>query len=1120
LKVRAVIFAIVPALLVAQPPPPRAPGHSTQAQYRAARQLLQQKNWSRAAAIFEELLNRNPGTAEAHVGLGVAQWGLGNRDRALAAFRRAVELSPGSAEARYNIALAFRDFGENQRAMTELESALKLDPGHGGARMMLALLMQQSGQADRAIGHYRIFLKSNPRSAEGHNWLGVALLQKPAVKEAMAEFREAIRLNPRYARAHNNLGSALAETGDIDAAVREFTVGLKYEPADLQLRLNLGMALRTKGDADGAIREFRTVLERYPSVPEVQYQIGQTLRQKGDLEGAAAAFEEALAADPESREAYYGLSQTLKQLASAKQRPPAPKTTSPADEHLQRGREFAARGDAPAARESLLKAVQADPRNAEAWNLLGFTQGRLRELQPALASLTKAVTLRPELADARYNLGVALWYSGDKSQSAAELDEALRFNPAAGEAYAFRGMVYRDAGDVEKARRCLQRALALSPTLPAAYVDLAIVFLRMGRLEHAAGQLEAVLNLPGRTGAAPDTDLAIRELRQALERRPNYAEAHNVLGRLLGAAGAEAGQVIAAFEAAIAIRPEYAEAHNNLGLVYTQTGDDDKAIGAFRAAIRFQPQYAEAHANLGAVLTPTNPALAVDELETAVRLQPASVSANFNLAIAYGLSTEHGALLEIQQLKKVVELDPNFSRARFALGKALVRNGAAAEAIAQLEAAIKLNPDYGEAHYQLGLALTRESRMDEARAALERGRRLIADSQRDQSATLDLSEGRQALASGKFDHAVAKFGQVAKAKPDAAEAHYYLGVALARRGDEAGARTSLLKALDLNPWHAGAKESLDTLAVTAGGEDPEFVAAVERQIRAGQLKEAFDGLSAHLREHPKSSWGWYALGYVQFGQQKIGDAIRSLARSLELNGRDPEAHKVLGRCLMVIGRFDAAQLEFEQAARLNPRSAEVRYNLGKLFSIQDNWARARSEFEHALRLDADYMEAFDGLGFALEALGENDSAVANYRKAIELNEARHAGYSAPYTNLSTFYSRKGSAAEGLEYARKAVRVNTNSDRAWFQLARTEELSGDLNRAAEALSRAIAINPGVASYHYVAGTIFRRLGKHQESRQSFDTFARLQRDSNEVETKRREALREGSRVTGSQDRLNE
>ena len=66
---------------------------------------------------------------------------------------------------------------------------------------------------------------------------------------------------------------------------------------------------------------------------------------------------------------------------------------------------------------------------------------------------------------------------------------------------------------------------------------------------------------------------------------------------------------------------------------------------------------------------------------------------------------------------------------------------------------------------------------------------------------------------------------------------------------------------------------------------------------------------------------------------------------------------MLGRALMVIGRFDAAQVEFEQALRYKPDSAEVHYNLGKLFSIQDNWEPARRQLEAALRLDPSYVQA-------------------------------------------------------------------------------------------------------------------------------------------------------------------
>ena len=108
-------------------------------------------------------------------------------------------------------------------------------------------------------------------------------------------------------------------------------------------------------------------------------------------------------------------------------------------------------------------------------------------------------------------------------------------------------------------------------------------------------------------------------------------------------------------------------------------------------------------------------------------------------------------------------------------------------------------------------------------------------------------------------------------------------------------------------------------------------------------------------------------------------------------------------------------------------------------------------FEAAVRLNPQYMEAHDGLGFALEALHDDAGAIASYQKAIELNEASHAGFASPYVNLSALYNRTGDREAAMEYARKALEVNERSDRALFQLAKAcerEERSGVRRRVAE------------------------------------------------------------------------
>jgi tetratricopeptide (TPR) repeat protein len=273
----------------------------------------------------------------------------------------------------------------------------------------------------------------------------------------------------------------------------------------------------------------------------------------------------------------------------------------------------------------------------------------------------------------------------------------------------------------------------------------------------------------------------------------------------------------------------------------------------------------------------------------------------------------------------------------------------------------------------------------------------------------------------------------------------------------------------------------------------------------------------YVEERTKSSWGWYALGYTYFAQKKIGESIKALAKSLQLDVKNVEAHKILGRNLMIIGRFDAARTEFEQAIRYKPDSAESHYNLGKLFSMQDDWERARKAFEATLRIDSSYLEAVDGLGFALEALGDDAGAVARYQEAIALNEARGGHFAGAHVNLSAYYNRTGDPAKALEYARKAIDLDPSSDRAWFQKARADEHEGRLNDAAAALNEAISRNSRSSSYYYVLAGVYRRLGWMDDSKSALEHYKRLDKESAELEKKRRSVASEAATTPPGRER---
>jgi len=76
---------------------------------------------------------------------------------------------------------------------------------------------------------------------------------------------------------------------------------------------------------------------------------------------------------------------------------------------------------------------------------------------------------------------------------------------------------------------------------------------------------------------------------------------------------------------------------------------------------------------------------------------------------------------KIEQLKQILELDPNDDVARFGLGNAYLETDRYEEAVQEFETVIRLKPDYTAAYRGLGKALEKAGRTEEAKAAYYKG---------------------------------------------------------------------------------------------------------------------------------------------------------------------------------------------------------------------------------------------------------------------------------------------------------------------------------------------------------------------------------------------------------------
>lgn len=83
-------------------------------------------------------------------------------------------------------------------------------------------------------------------------------------------------------------------------------------------------------------------------------------------------------------------------------------------------------------------------------------------------------------------------------------------------------------------------------------------------------------------------------------------------------------------------------------------------------------------------------------------------------------------------------------------------------------------------------------------------------------------------------------------------------------------------------------------------------------------------------------------------------------------------------------RLDDAVAALHQAMKLDPENADLHRELGITFLLAKEWKRAKVEMVEAIRHDQTDADAHNGLGYALEKLGDLDAALNEYRTASNL----------------------------------------------------------------------------------------------------------------------------------------
>ena len=116
-------------------------------------------------------------------------------------------------------------------------------------------------------------------------------------------------------------------------------------------------------------------------------------------------------------------------------------------------------------------------------------------------------------------------------------------------------------------------------------------------------------------------------------------------------------------------------------------------------------------------------------------------------------------------------------------------------------------------------------------------------------------------------------------------------------------------------------------------------------------------------------------------QGKWPEAAAEYRRILDINPLLPGVHARLGRALLANPHPSPEELAqakkaFEEELEIDPRNAGAEYVLGQLAADSSDFASSIRHFDKATRLDANFSEAFLGLGTSLNSAKRFNDAIA------------------------------------------------------------------------------------------------------------------------------------------------
>lgn len=403
---------------------------------------------------------------------------------AIIQLKNVLQVQPGSAEARFLLGSALLDSGDAAGAQTELNKALELQYPQDLVQPALARALLAQNQSEQLVQHFsQMQLGSAAARADLQLSLAQAYAAQDQTERSEHALQAALQADPRYAPALLERARRLARQGQLAAALTQVSRVLELAPQNHEAwKFSGDLKARTEGQGEEALAAYRKAVALRPDYLAGHSALTLLLLQKAQPDAAASAL------------------QTVQQLAP----------NHPYTQYLAALLAYQKK-DYKGAAELVQRSLRSVPNNLAALELAGACALQQQHFSQAQGYLARALEAAPTQTSARKLLVLTYLRMQQPAKAREAMLPALRQEPLDPSLYALAGEVFFRNGELARAEEFFSKARGRTPSDGKLRTKLALVELALHPAAEPAAQHPAldVLRDIAASDSGASADLAL-----------------------------------------------------------------------------------------------------------------------------------------------------------------------------------------------------------------------------------------------------------------------------------------------------------------------------------------------------------------------------------------------------------------------------------------------------------------------------------------------------------------------------------------------------------------------------------------------------------------------------------